>query len=73
VDWLPDAAFDPDQAPEAGQDEALVVLHVSVEEFPLDTLVGLAVKVSVGAGVGAVTVTVTEAWAEPPLPVQLRV
>jgi hypothetical protein len=69
VDCEPLTALAPDQAPEAVQDVALVADQVSVELLPLDTVLGLAVKVTVGAGV--VTETVADCEALPPLPVQV--
>jgi hypothetical protein len=74
VDWLPDAAFDPDQAPEAVHAVALVDDQLSVDEPPLVTVVGLALSVTVGAGVGggvALTVTDTVWVTDPPPPVQV--
>jgi len=50
VDWLPLVALAPLQASDAVQLVALVELHVSVEEPPPVTEVGLAVSVTVGAG-----------------------
>ena len=50
----------------------LAMVHV-VEELPLVTLVGEAVKVRVGAGVVFETVTVTLFITDPPSPVHLRV
>jgi len=73
VDCEPLMALLPDQAPEAVQLVALVLLQFSVEELPLVILVGLAVKVSVGARGAAVTATVADPETEPPLPVQLNV
>jgi hypothetical protein len=64
---------EPDQAPEAVQEEALVEDQVSVEVPPLATLVGLALSEAVGAGAGAATVTVADWAAEPPLPLQVSV
>ncbi|OGI62219.1 MAG: hypothetical protein A2W18_10935 [Candidatus Muproteobacteria bacterium RBG_16_60_9] len=69
VDWLPDVAFVPDQAPEAVHDVAFVEDQVNVEELPLGMLVGLALKVSVGGGN---TVTVMLRVIAPPAPVQLK-
>jgi hypothetical protein len=66
--WLPLAAFAPDQPPEAVHAVAFVLAHVSVDEPPDVTLVGLAEKLSVGTG-GAPTFTVTLCIAlEPPVP-----
>ena len=71
VDWLPLVALAPLQPPEAVQVVASVELHVNVDDPPLLTLVGLAVRVTVGAG--AVTDTLTDLLALPPVPVQLSV
>jgi hypothetical protein len=54
---LPAGARLPDQAPDATQDVASVVLHVSVVFWPDATDVGAAANVSVGAGVATVTDT----------------
>lgn len=48
VDWEPEVALLPDQAPDALHDVALVELQVSVEAEPEDTDVGEAVKETVG-------------------------
>ncbi len=72
VEAVPLVTFVPDQAPEAVQVVASVLLHVSVELFPLMIGVGVAIKVTVGAG-GAVTVTVADAEALPAAPVQATV
>lgn len=59
-------AFEPDQSTVAVQVVALVLLHVNVVEPPLDTMVGLALKVTVGIDTGAgPTVTVTTLLALP--------
>ena len=71
VDCVPLVALEPDQAPEAVQEVALVEDHVNVEVAPPATVLGVAVKVTVGAGV--VTVTVAVCAALPPAPVQVRV
>ena len=63
----------PDQAPLAVHEVALVEDHVNELLPPLDTLVGLAVKVTVGAGTELATVTVTDLLALPPPPLQLSV
>ena len=63
----------PDQAPLAVHEVALVEDHVNELLPPLDTLVGLAVKVTVGAGTELATVTVTDLLALPPPPLQLNV
>jgi hypothetical protein len=61
----------PDHEPDAAQLVAFVEFQVSVELPPLDTEVGLAVRVTVGAD--AVTVTVVDCAAEPPAPAQVSV
>jgi hypothetical protein len=71
VEPLPDVALAPDQPPEAAHDVAFVEDHVSVDDPPLATDCGLAVRDTVGAGV-AVTVTVADALCVPPGPVQER-
>jgi hypothetical protein len=59
----------PDQSPEAAQEVALVVDHVSVEPLPDATVVGLAASLMTGAA--ADTVTVADCVAEPPGPLQV--
>ena len=49
IDCEPDVAFDPDHAPLAVQEVALVELHVNVADPPEVTDVGEADKVTVGA------------------------
>ena len=66
VDSLPFDAFAPDQSPDAPHEVALVEDHVSVDDSPLEILVGLAAKTSVGSGR---TVTVTLWLVVPPGPV----
>jgi hypothetical protein len=46
---VPEMAFDPDHAPEAVHDVALVELQASVAELPETTEVGLAEMLTVGA------------------------
>tara|TARA_A100001388_G_C28702923_1_gene467117 strand:+ start:650 stop:922 length:273 start_codon:yes stop_codon:yes gene_type:complete len=46
----PEVALDPDQAPEAEQEVALLDDQVNVESEPISTEVGLAEKLIVGAG-----------------------
>jgi len=70
-DSLPEVALEPDQPPEAVHDVAFVEDHVRVDEPPLFTESGLAVRETVGAGV-VVTVTVADALWVPPAPVQER-
>ena len=65
---VPLVVFEPDHAPEAVQDVALVLLHVSVVELPAITAVGFAVSVTVGCVAEIVTVVVVEVV--PPGPVQ---
>jgi len=72
VDSDPLVGCAPLQAPEAEQDVALAADHVSVDRPPLDTLDGLAEKLSVGAGADA-TVTTADCEMEPPGPVQVSV
>ena len=71
VDALPDVAWEPDQAPDAEQLVAFVLLHVRVADCPLETLAGLTLRDSVGAGAALFTVTVTELEAFPPAPWQV--
>ena len=68
---VPLVVFEPDHAPEAVQDVALVLLHVSVVELPAITAVGFAVSVTVGSVAEIVTVVVVEDV--PPGPVQSSV
>jgi len=67
---LPEVALVPDQPPEAVQDVAFVEDQVSVDDPPLATDVGFAVRDTVGAGVD--TVTVADALCAPLAPVQVR-
>jgi hypothetical protein len=67
----PLVASAPDQPPEAVQAVALVEDQVRVEAPPLETLLGLALKLNVGAGVE--TDTVTDCEAEPPAPEHVSV
>jgi hypothetical protein len=70
--WVPLVALVPDQPPEAVHPVALVLLHVSVLDWPLVMVSGLPLSVAVGAGV-ELTVTVTDcAGLVPPAPVQVR-
>ncbi len=69
VDCDPLTALAPDQAPEAVHEVALVADQVNVELPPLETVLGLAARVTVGAG--GVTDTVADCVALPPLPVQV--
>jgi len=52
VDWLPEVALAPDQAPEAVQEVALVVDQVSIDDPPLAIDVGFAASDTVGTGEG---------------------
>ena len=72
VDWLPEVAWGPDQAPEAVQEVALAEDQVSVEDAPFTIDVGVAVSDTVGSG-GGNTVTVTDALVLPPGPSQVSV
>jgi hypothetical protein len=67
--WLPEVALLPDQAPDAVQEVALVEDQVRVDDPPLVTDAGLAVRETLGANV---TVTVVDALCVPPAPVQER-
>jgi hypothetical protein len=69
-DSLPEVALAPDQPLEAVQDVALVEDQVSVDDPPLETDVGFAVRDTVGAG--GDTVTVADALCAPLAPVQVR-
>jgi hypothetical protein len=71
--WEPEVAFDPLQQPEAVQDVAFEVDHVSVLLPPLAMDAGDADSDTVGAGVAAVTVTEALRCVVPPAPVQLNV
>lgn len=68
----PLTALVPLQPPEAEQEEAFVVDHVSVLLPPAPTVVGFAVRLSVG-GDDVVTPTVTLLLIEPALPEQVSV
>ena len=59
VDCEPLVALPPDQAPEAVQLVAFVLVQLNVELAPLGRLVGFAVNDSVGAGVVAPLLTLT--------------
>lgn len=61
----------PDQFPDAVHALALVVAQLRLEEPPLATLVGVALKVRVGAGV--TTATTTDFAAVPPAPLHANV
>ena len=70
MDSVPLVDLLPVHAPLAVQLVAFVEDHARVEEPPLVTLLGVAVKVTVGA---ATTVTVADWLLLPPVPVQVRV
>jgi hypothetical protein len=74
VDPEPETGLDPDHAPEAVHDVALVEDQVSVALPPLAIVLGLAEIETIGAGAGgaAVTFTVTAAAAVPPLPEHVK-
>jgi hypothetical protein len=59
VDCDPLVALEPDQAPEAVQEVALVEDHVSVDPLPLAMVLGLALRLTAAVGV-EVTVTVAD-------------
>jgi hypothetical protein len=59
VDCEPLVALEPDQAPDAEHEVALLDDHVSVEAAPLAIVLGLALKLTVAVGVAA-TVTVAD-------------
>ena len=59
VDWEPLVALEPDQAPEAVHEVALLDDHVKVEAAPLAIVLGLALRLTVAVGVAA-TVTVAD-------------
>jgi hypothetical protein len=68
---VPLVARAPLQPFDAVQVVALLVDQVSVEELPLATLPGLALRLTVGPG--GVTVMLIVWFAEPPAPLQVRV
>jgi hypothetical protein len=72
VAWEPVTALLPDQAPPATQAVALFAAQVKFDELPLDTVLGLALKLTVVVGL-ALTVTVADWVAVPPVPVQVSV
>jgi hypothetical protein len=69
VDCDPVVALDPDQAPEAVHEVALLDDQVSIDALPLARVLGLALKLTAAVGF---TVTVADCAALPPGPVQLR-
>jgi hypothetical protein len=68
---VPFTAFVPDQAPEAVQAVALVVVQFNVALLPLVMALGPTLKLTVGAG--DLIDTVTDWVAVPPVPEQIRV
>jgi hypothetical protein len=56
VDWDPVTGIDPDQAPDAVQEVALVEDQVSEEALPVVIELGLAARVTVGAALLTETV-----------------
>jgi hypothetical protein len=71
VDWVPDTAFVPDQAPEAVQEVAFVAAQFNVALLPLVMALGPTLKLTVGAA--ALMETVADWVAVPPVPEQLSV
>jgi hypothetical protein len=69
----PAVAWVPDHAPEAVQDVASVLDHVSVELAQASTTAGSAEIVTVGAGSEPTTSTVADSVAVPPAPLQVIV
>jgi hypothetical protein len=69
VDCEPVRPLEPLQPPDAVQAVALALDHVSVEEAPAFTVLGVAVSVTIGALLE--TVTVADCVADPPGPVQV--
>lgn len=63
---------EPDQAPDAEQEVALEVDHVSVDRLPLATVLGLAARLMVGTGCVTDTVADCDALALP-LPAHVSV
>jgi hypothetical protein len=57
VACVPLTPLEPDQAPVAVHEVALLEDQVSVEPLPLATVLGLAVRLTAGAGVVTETVT----------------
>ena len=71
VDWVPDTAFVPDQAPDAVQEVAFVAVQFNVALLPLVMALGPTLKLTVGAA--ALMETVADWVAVPPVPEQLSV
>jgi hypothetical protein len=70
VDWVPEAALAPDQAPEAAHEVACLDDHVSVALPPLFIALGPTLSVTVGAGF--LTEIVADCVALPPVPLHVR-
>jgi len=68
---VPVSALLPDQPPDATHEVAFEVAHCSVALAPLETALGLAVRVTTGAG--EVTDTVVDCVALPAGPLQVSV
>jgi hypothetical protein len=68
---VPDTAFVPDQAPEAVQEVAFVVVQFNVALLPLVMALGPTLKLTVGAA--SLMETVADWVAVPPVPEQLSV
>jgi hypothetical protein len=68
---VPVTDFDPDQAPEAVQAVAFVVVQFNVALLPLVMALGPTLKLTVGAG--DLIETVADWVAVPPFPVQISV
>ena len=69
----PVTARAPVQAPVAVQAVAFALDQTKLDEPPLATLLGLALKDTVGAGVTWLTFTVVDFVLDPPVPVQVSV
>jgi hypothetical protein len=69
VDCEPLSPFEPLQPPDAVQEVALLLDHVSAEAAPAFTVLGAALSVTIGALLE--TVTVADCVADPPAPVQV--
>lgn len=71
VDWVPEIAFAPDQAPDAAHEVAFFADQVSVALPPL--FIALGPTLSETAGADDLTETVADCAALPPLPVHVSV
>lgn len=69
MDCEPLSPLEPLQPPDAVQEVALALDHVSEEEAPDFTVLGVALSVTIGATLD--TVTVADCVAEPPAPEQV--